>query len=161
FLQIQLFFSMLLVVLVGPGLISRDLRFNAIPLYFSRPLRRTDYFVGKLGVIGVFLSAVMIVPAIIGWILGVVFSLDFSVIKVTLPIVAGAGVSGLVVVLSAGTLMLALSSLSRNSRYVGAFWIGIWLISASVAGILSTFHTESARREAFANAFSRPQRGQP
>ena len=42
----------LLVLLVGPSLISQDLRFNAIPLYFSRPLRRFDYFVGKLGVIG-------------------------------------------------------------------------------------------------------------
>jgi ABC-2 type transport system permease protein len=37
FFWIEMFFSMILVVLVGPGLISQDLRFNAIPLYFSRP----------------------------------------------------------------------------------------------------------------------------
>ncbi len=30
---------MLLVLMVGPDLISQDLRFNAIPLYFARPLR--------------------------------------------------------------------------------------------------------------------------
>src|SRR5439155_23322834 len=60
------------------------------------------------------------------------------------------------VVLSAGTLMLALSSLSRNSRYVGAFWIGIWFISGSVAGLLSGLHLESARREAMASAMRQP-----
>src|SRR5579871_4784368 len=51
FFQIQVFFTMLIVLFVGPGLISQDLRFNAIPLYFSRPLTRFDYFFGKLGVI--------------------------------------------------------------------------------------------------------------
>ena len=47
---------MILVLLVGPELISQDLRFNAMPLYFSRPVRRIDYFAGKLGVIAVFLG---------------------------------------------------------------------------------------------------------
>ena len=45
---------MFLVLLVGPELISQDLRFNAMPLYFARPVRRLDYFVGKLGVIAVY-----------------------------------------------------------------------------------------------------------
>ena len=48
---------MLLVVLAGPNLISRDLRFNALPLYFSRPLTRLDYFLGKLGVIAALVAA--------------------------------------------------------------------------------------------------------
>ena len=52
FLLTELRFAMIVVLLVGPNLISQDLRFNALPLYFSRPLRRIDYFLGKLGVIG-------------------------------------------------------------------------------------------------------------
>ena len=36
---------------------------------------------------------------------------------------------GLVIALSAGTLMLALSSLSRNSRYVALLWLGVWFVS--------------------------------
>src|SRR5438093_2125524 len=51
FFIVEVNFSMLLVLLVGPDLISQDLRFNALPLYFSRPLRRSDYFFGKLGII--------------------------------------------------------------------------------------------------------------
>ena len=58
FLMAELQFSMILMLLVGPDLISQDLRLNALPLYFSRPLRRIDYFLGKLGVIVAFLGLV-------------------------------------------------------------------------------------------------------
>jgi ABC-2 type transport system permease protein len=136
FFQIQMLFSMILVLLVGPSLISQDLRFNALPLYFSRPLRRVDYFAGKLGVIAFFLGAVAVVPAVFAYLLGVGFSLDAGVVTDTFRLLLASVASGLVVVLSAGTLMLALSSLSRNSRYVGAMWVGIWFVSGAVAGVL-------------------------
>src|SRR6187551_2930722 len=70
FLMVELRVAMVLILLVGPNLISQDLRFNALPLYFSRPLRRIDYFLGKLGVIGAFLAMVVILPSLIAWILG-------------------------------------------------------------------------------------------
>ena len=49
FLAVELWFSMVLILLVGPNLISQDLRYNALPLYFSRPLRRIDYFARQAG----------------------------------------------------------------------------------------------------------------
>ena len=70
FLGIQIYIGMFLVLLVGPELISQDLRFNAMPLYFARPVRRRDYFLGKLGVIAVYLSAVMIFPVLLAYVLG-------------------------------------------------------------------------------------------
>ena len=73
FLAAELTFSMILVLLVGPNLISQDLRYNALPLYFSRPLRRIDYFLGKLGVIVAFLGMVIIVPSLIAYALGLAF----------------------------------------------------------------------------------------
>src|SRR5262249_18816801 len=42
FFETQMYFIMIVVVIAGPGLVSRDLRFNALPLYFSRPLNRLD-----------------------------------------------------------------------------------------------------------------------
>ena len=86
FLQIELTFSMVVILLVGPGLISQDLRFNALPLYFSRPLRRIDYFVGKLGVIAWFLALVVVVPSLIAYVLGLFFSLDITILWDTLPL---------------------------------------------------------------------------
>jgi ABC-2 type transport system permease protein len=133
FFGIELFFSMFLVLLVGPNLISQDLRYNAIPLYFSRPLRRIDYFVGKLGVIGTYVAVVSIVPALLAYALGVAFSFDSKVFHDTGRLLVASIAYGSVIVVSAGTMMLAISSLSRNSRMVGAFWIGLWIISG-VAG---------------------------
>jgi ABC-2 type transport system permease protein len=137
FFQVEIFFSMILIILVGPGLISQDLRFNAMPLYFSRPLRRIDYFIGKLGVIGFVLGVVAVGPAILAYLLGMCFSLDLAVIKDTARLFFASVGYGLVVVLSAGTLMLAMSSLTRNSRYVGVIWMGIWFISSGVSVALT------------------------
>ena len=128
FFDIQLFFSMILVLLVGPDLISQDLRFNAIPLYLSRPLRRFEYFLGKLGrdrrlpVGGDHRAGAAGVRA------GYGFSLDPTVIRDTARLLVASLAFGTIVVVSAGLLMLAFSSLSRNSRYVGAMWLGFWLV---------------------------------
>jgi ABC-2 type transport system permease protein len=138
FFDIQLFFPMILVLLVGPDLISQDLRFNAIPLYLSRPVRRFEYFLGKLGVIAAYLAAVIVVPVLVGFAAGYAFSLDPRVVVDTARILAASLAFGVIVVVSAGLLMLAFSSLTRNSRYVGAMWVGFWLISSVAAGVLET-----------------------
>jgi ABC-2 type transport system permease protein len=143
FFRMQTFFAMILVAVVGPDLISQDLRFNAMPLYLSRPLRRLDYFLGKLGVIAAFLGVVSIVPAVVAYALGVAFSFELSVLRDTLPILLGALAYGVIIVVSAGTLMLAISSLTRNSRFVAALWVGLWIVS----GIASNVLTQTVRQD--------------
>jgi ABC-2 type transport system permease protein len=147
FMRVELYVSMVVVLLVGPGLISQDLRFNALQLYFSRPLRRIDYFVGKLGVIAWFLGLVIILPSLIAYVLGLLFSLDITILWDTYPVLAACLNYGIVIVLSAGTLMLALSSLSRNSRYIALFWVALWFVSGIVGLILDTVATEQRRFE--------------
>ena len=142
FLRFELWFSMILIVMVGPNLISQDLRYNALPLYFSRPLRRIDYFLGKLGVILAFLSMVIIVPSIIAYVLGLLFSLDLTILRDTFGLLLATIAYGLVIALSAGLLILALSSLSRNSRYIALFWLGIWLVSNVTAGMLEMVNVD-------------------
>jgi ABC-2 type transport system permease protein len=143
FFYAEVIFSMLLVVLIGPDLISQDLRFNTLPLYFSRPLTRLDYFLGKFGVIVFCLGAVMIAPAVVGYVLGIAFSLNLSVIKDTIHLLPAVIAYGTLVAVAAGTVMLGLSSLSRNSRYVGMLWLGLWIIGNMLAGAF----TEGARVE--------------
>jgi ABC-2 type transport system permease protein len=140
FLRKELFFSMILILIAGPSLISQDIRFNALPLYFSRPLRRIDYFLGKLGVIATFLGLVLIVPSIIAYALGLLFSLDISILADTLPVLLASVGYGALMTLSAGLLILALSSLSRNSRYVGLFWVGVWFVTSLVGFTLESVH---------------------
>jgi ABC-2 type transport system permease protein len=166
FMLTELRVSLILVLLVGPSLISQDLRFNALPLYFSRPMRRIDYFLGKLGVIVAFIGMVTIVPALIAYGLGLLFSLDLTIIRDTFWLLLSCVAYGLIIAISSGMLMLALSSLSRNSRYVGLFWLGIWIISSMMAGILAVADENQKRHEAFTAVASpnppRPARpGQP
>jgi ABC-type transport system involved in multi-copper enzyme maturation permease subunit len=148
FFKIEMYLIMLSVVVAGPGLISRDLRFNALPLYFSRPLTRLDYFLGKLGVIGALVAAVAVGPALIAYLIGVCFSFDFGVVKDTYRVLLASIGYGLIITLSVGTLMLALSSLSRRSLYVGIAWFGLWWISDAVAGILTVIQLEMVQRQA-------------
>jgi ABC-2 type transport system permease protein len=145
FFRIELGFIMLLVTLAGPNLISLDLRFNALPLYLSRPVTRLDYFFGKLGVIGGLVAAVAVLPAVAAYVLGVCFSLDFGVVGDTWRLLPASILYGMLIVFSAGTLMLALSSLSRRSLYVGLTWVGMFLIGWVVAGALSEYHAEDVR----------------
>jgi ABC-2 type transport system permease protein len=135
FLNIELYLSMVLMLIVGPSLISQDIRFNAMPLYFSRPLRRIDYFLGKFGIIGYFLGIVLIVPSIIAYVLGLLFSLDITILY------------GAIMTLSAGLLMLALSSLSRNSRYVGLFWVGVWVVTGLTGLVVEKIERQERRFE--------------
>jgi ABC-2 type transport system permease protein len=147
FFKFEMFFIMLLVVVAGPNLISSDLRFNALPLYFARPLGRLDYFVGKLGVIAALVAAVAVGPAVVAYLLGVCFSLDLAVVRDTWRLLPASFAYGLLIVASAGTLMLAMSSLSRRSLYVGIAWIGLWIIGNAVAGVLMGIEQETVGRE--------------
>jgi len=147
FFKVEMFFIMLLVAFVGPSLISRDLRFNALPLYLARPMTRLDYFLGKLGVIGAVVALAVVGPAVLAYVIGVCFSLNLSVVKDTYSVLLCSVAFGLVITLSIGTFVLALSSLTRRSLYVGIAWAGMWIISGSVGSIMTAIHQESMRHE--------------
>jgi ABC-2 type transport system permease protein len=149
FLSSELILSMVLVLLVGPDLISQDLRFHALPLYLSRPLRRIDYLVGKLGVIAAFLGLVLIVPCVLAYALGLLFSLDLTIVRDTWRLLVASIAYGLVIIVSAGTLVLALSSLSRNSRHVALFWLVLWIVSSVFSSVLEFSNQVQRRQERY------------
>ena len=65
FLRAQLYLAFVVVLVVGPSLLSADLRNRAMPLYLSRPLTRTDYVLGKLLVLAVLVSAITWAPGLL------------------------------------------------------------------------------------------------
>jgi len=156
FLLIELRLSMLLILLIGPNLISQDVRLNALPLYFSRPLRRLDYFLGKLGIITTFLAMVIVAPCIIAYVLGLLCSLDITIVRDTWRLLVSSVAYGLIVSISAGLLVLALSSLSRNSRYIALFWLGIWIVSGLTAASLEEAYSKQIARESYRAAEMEP-----
>jgi ABC-2 type transport system permease protein len=65
FVNIQGGFAFFVALLIGPPLVSRDLRNNALPLYLCRPFSRTEYVMGKMSVILILLSAITWVPQLL------------------------------------------------------------------------------------------------
>jgi ABC-2 type transport system permease protein len=58
-------FAFFVALLVGPPLVSRDLRNNALPLYLCRPFSRTEYVLGKMSVVLILLSLITWVPQLL------------------------------------------------------------------------------------------------
>lgn len=58
FLIVQAQFAFFLTLFIGPGLVSRDLANNGLPLYLSRPISRVDYVLGKLAILLVLSSSI-------------------------------------------------------------------------------------------------------
>jgi ABC-2 type transport system permease protein len=61
----QCWLGFFLALGVGPGLLSADVRNNALPLYLARPLTRPGYLWGKSGALVLLLSAVTWVPGLL------------------------------------------------------------------------------------------------
>jgi len=65
FVNLQASFAFFVALLVGPPLVARDLRNNALPLYLCRPFSRTEYVLGKMSVLFILLSAITWVPQLL------------------------------------------------------------------------------------------------
>jgi ABC-2 type transport system permease protein len=58
----QIAVAFVITFLVGPALVTADLRNNGLALYFSRPLSRTEYVIGKSSILVLLLSALTWIP---------------------------------------------------------------------------------------------------
>jgi ABC-2 type transport system permease protein len=118
----------LVVALVAPPLISRDMQSRAFLLYFSRPLGRIDYVLGKMIVVWTYLALITTVPALSLYVLGVFLSPDFSVVGHTwdLPLrILGASVW---LIVPTTSLALCFSSMTKESRFAGFAWVAVWAL---------------------------------
>ena len=61
----QAFLAFGVAFLVGPAVVSADLRHNALPLYLSRPVSRGEYVLGKILVVAILMSAVTWWPVLL------------------------------------------------------------------------------------------------
>ena len=136
-----LFFIILVLVFAAAGLIADDLKHNSLQLYFSRPLSKKDYLLGKMSVIAFFVLVLTALP----WLLLLVFKLIFAgsfkffLDYPWLPL-SILGYSALLTVFFAFYVLL-LSSLSKNTRYATILVFATYLFSDALFGILSeTFH---------------------
>jgi ABC-type transport system involved in multi-copper enzyme maturation permease subunit len=130
-----LFFMLMLMVLAGAGLIADDLKFNALQLYFARPLRKRDYIAGKLATASFFLLSLSLVPGLLFIIFKIIFAGSFKLLGdfPWLPL-SVVGYS-LVLTLFFSLYTLLISSLSRNRRYTAILIFLVYILSDVFFGI--------------------------
>ena len=113
---------------IAPSLIARDVRSRAFLLYFSRPIGRLDYMFGKLMIPAAFLMLVTTAPSLVLYVIGLMFSPDFSVFWSTWDVPLRIALASISLILPTASLALMLSSLSQESRFAAFAWFAVWAL---------------------------------
>jgi len=137
FLDQQQIFVFFITVYVGAGLIANDRRANALQIYLSKPLTRAEYIFGKLAILMFFLLLVTCVPAIVLLIVQISFAGNFTFLKNNLYLFPAITVFSFIMVTMVAAAMLALSSLSKSSRYVAILYSAVIFFTQAIYGVLS------------------------
>ena len=127
FVDIQMGFAFLMALLIGPPLVSRDLRNNALPLYLCRPFSRTEYVMGKMSVPLILLSLITWVPQLLLFLFQSYLE-GFAWFKDNVSIAFAIVISSIVWILLLALLSQAISALVKWRVVASGALIGLFLI---------------------------------
>jgi ABC-2 type transport system permease protein len=136
FLEQQQTFVFFVTVYVGAGLIANDRRANALQIYLSKPLTRAEYILGKLVILMTFLALVTWLPAILLLIVQISFAGNVTFFRNNAFLFPAITLFAFIEVVLASATMLALSSLSKSSRYVAILYAAVIFFTQAVYGVL-------------------------
>jgi ABC-2 type transport system permease protein len=123
----------------APASVSRDLRFRVMPLYFSRPLGRSDYVLAKFAAMATALFILIAVPLAVLYSGALLAKLPFW--AQTRGVLAGlAGALVFAVVLAGIGLLIA--SITPKRGFGVAAVITVLLLLAVVSGVLQSIAIE-------------------
>lgn len=130
FIGVQMIATAFLLAMVAAGLIAEDRRSGAMELYFSRPLTRRDYLVGKLLAAALVPAATLVLPFVALW----AFAAGMAPPGAAAPML-GLLVPGLLGALAGALLLTATvlggSSLGERGRTVGVIYVvGLLVLSS-------------------------------
>jgi len=136
FVSIQGGFAFFVALLVGPPLVSRDLRNNALPLYLCRPFSRTEYVMGKMSVLLILLSAITWVPQLLLFFLQSYLQ-GFAWFRANLWIASAILISGIVWILLLALLSQTLSALVKWRVVASGAMLGLFLIPSVFGEVMN------------------------
>ena len=136
FVVVQGAFAFIVALLVGPPLVSRDLRNNALPLYLCRPFSRTEYVMGKMSVLLILLSWITWVPQLLMFLFQSYLE-GFAWLKSNLWIASGIIIAGLVWTLLLALLSQTISAVVKWRIVASGVMLGMVIIPSAFAGIVN------------------------
>ena len=134
--------------LVAPSLVSRDLRAKAWLVYFTRPVGRVEYILGKAAILGVLVAAITVLPALALWLMGVLVSPSVWVAVDTWDLPLKAVAASVVLAVPTVLLALAYSSATAESRIASFAWFATWAACWIAHSTLTTADMVAAARQA-------------
>lgn len=136
FLDQQGAFVFFIAIYAGAGLIASDRRANALQIYLSKPLTRVEYVAGKLASLMAFLLLVTWVPGLLLLLVQIMFAGTLSFARANAFLFPAITLFAFLQVIVASFAMLALSSLSKSSRFVGIMYAGAVFFTESIFNVL-------------------------
>jgi ABC-2 type transport system permease protein len=136
YLSFQSTISFFVAALAGPGLISPDLANGALSTILARPIRRTDYVLGRMLPLAIMLSAITWIPGLF------VFFFQTSMVgwdwfTANWRIAFGLFAGGLLWVAILSLMAIALSAWVKWKPVAGALMFAVFFISAAIGEILN------------------------
>ena len=143
----QVSLMILVVGIAAPPLISYDVRSRAFLIYFSRPISRLEYILGKFGTVAFFVAMISTLPAMILYFAGVLLSPSLGVVAETWDLPLRIIAASLVLILPTTSVALMFSSLTRESRYAGFAWFSVWILGWVMYSIVLAFQLNSGTNQ--------------
>ncbi|MEU7804399.1 ABC transporter permease [Micromonospora arborensis] len=133
------------VAVAAPELVSRDLRSGVLPLYFSRPLPRTDYALAKLLALVTALWLLLGGPQLVMF-LGAAFTTKDGMRGVwneLMDLLPGLLYAGLWAVVFA-SIGLLVASLTGKRAFAAGGVVAVFLMTTPIVGVLSILPSRAA-----------------
>jgi len=136
FMSVQKVFAVFLAALTGPGLVSPDLTNNALPLYFSRPLSRADYAVGRMAAPVALLSLATWVPGVLLFLLQTALA-DGGWLAAHWRVGVGMVAGFWLWIALCGLVALVSSAYVKLRPVAGGLVLGFFFVLSGVAGMVN------------------------
>ena len=137
FVSQQATFAFFITIYVGAGLIASDRRANALQIYLSKPISRTEYIVGKLSTLLFFLLGVTLLPAVLLLLIQISFAANIDILRAHPFLPASIVLATVIQSLVMACTMLALSALSNSPRYVAILYTGAIFFTTAIFGAMA------------------------
>jgi ABC-2 type transport system permease protein len=126
-----------ITVYAGSGLIADDIRANALQLYLSRPVTRSQYIAGKAAILMAALAAVTWLPALLLLLLVPAFMGSMAFVLENLTLIPSISAYSVIQITLSAFLILALSSLSKSRWFVAVMYAGLSFFTHAVYGVIA------------------------
>ena len=128
--NVQHSFAFLLALIIGPPMVSRDLRNNALPLYLCRPFSRTEYVIGKMSVLLILLSLITWIPQLLLFFLQSYLE-GFAWFRANVWIASSIVIAGLLWILMLALLTQTISALVKWRVVASGALVALFLIPSA------------------------------